>query len=262
MKYLILVGLFILSLGYAGYYLYIYDKKDVKQESIIITNKNNRVNQKRIPEHLTKNFWLNVTPDQLREKLNNIKDINEVRQDNKRNMLHELALFGKYPEMVGLLISAGINYRLKDNSRGRQLKALHYIMARRSSPLEFAIELLKYDTDVNDYGIGRRGIKLTPLMSAVFNRAPIELIKLLLEKGADPNLPETGSHSLIVACLPNKRTNISFIDPKVIELLLSYKADPTRKNQRGKTAYDYMKENPEFVKTALFQKLSQSISTK
>ena len=53
MKYFIISILFLLSLGYAGYYLYTYDKKGNainKPESQVITPKKN-------PEYLTSEFW-------------------------------------------------------------------------------------------------------------------------------------------------------------------------------------------------------------
>ena len=200
-------------------------------------------------EFLTENFWRNVTPKGLKEKLKSVKNINKIKTKDNQNMLCFLVRYGKYPEMVSLLINAGVDYSIKSSVDGG--KALHYAVIRKEKTLEFTKEILKYDTNVNEH----KG-KGTALIWALYWRAPIELIKLLLEKGADPHFQmENGSHSLIAASTPNRFTGEDFINPEVIKLLLNYKVDITMKNSERKIVYDFMKENKDFKKTELFKKI-------
>ena len=230
MKYLLFFILFSILFALSfGYYLYWYDKRDV--------------------DILSQNFWENVTPDQLKKKLKGIKNVNKVRPNDKRSMLHQLVLFGRYPKMIPLLISAGVDYTLQDVIGG---KALHFAVKRGDQAYEFTKELIVYDKDIDG-----RDVRFlsTPLHWAVYSRAQVSVIKLLLNNNADVNIKtKYGNTSLIIASKPNPDS--SFIDLETIQILLDYKADITIQNLEGKTAYDYMKENKEFKKTELFKKLS------
>lgn len=271
-KYLLIAVLFILSAGYAGYYLYMYDKKNgvdpnaVVQVSPISSGEDENQKfeasvQPDMPDYLTQEFWKDITPEQLKEKLKNIEDVNKVRPDNGQNMLHLLVLYGQYPEMVSLLVDAGVDYNLKDTwiNEGKlksySATALHYAADKKKRSYELVKELLKYNLAIDVAG-GLVGA--SPLMWAVHSRADIAVVKLFLEKGANPNFQAetSGGTPLIAASVYNKFRDIKFIDPKTIQLLLDYKADVTIKNKEGKTALDYMKENTEFTKTELFKKIS------
>ena len=199
-----------------------------------------------IPEYLTENFWNSVTPGQLKEKLQTIKNINEVRLGDGKSMLHLLAIYGKYPEMVSLLIDKGIDYNLKDKID--DTKAFHYAVRRKQQTLEFTKEFAKYH-NIDEITI--------TLRKACYWRAPAEVVKFLLEQGADPNHPsKRGTIPLISATHPMHNGN-RFINPEVIQLLLDYKADINIRNSDGDFAYDLMKENEEFKKTELFKKISK-----
>ena len=252
MKYLIVAILFIISLVYSGYYLYKYDKKLDKREGKVAVETSSSM---KTPEYLTKKFWHNVTPEQLKEKLKKIEDVNEVRTDNKRNMLHLLVWHGQHPEMVSFLVSAGVDYTRRD---GDMITPIHYIFVnKKNNSFEFLTQFLKFNIDINMID-GKSDASL--LMWSVYQRAPIESIRLLLEKGANPNSKNRwGYTSIMLASKPNKRTGNSFIDPDVVQLLLDYKADITIKADNGKTALDYMKENEEFMKTDLFKRLSSQL---
>ena len=253
MKYLLIVILFILSLGYAGYYMYMFDKRDRTNEPVGTG----------VQEHLTKKFWRNVTPEQLKEKLKNIKDINEIRPDTQETMFALLIKHGQYPEMIDILISAGVDYNLKIKEAYEKIRvtALHLTVIRTEKPYEFTKVLLKYDQNIDEPDEVFGG---SPLQWALFYRAPTEVIELLLSMGANPNFQSKYKHTpLISACPPNRYIGVSFINPKVIQLLLDHKADITIKSlDEGKTAYDYMKENEEFAKTELFKKISIQLQKK
>lgn len=260
-KYFSVFILFAIGGFYSGLFLYHYRQKDGKTEQKITENiekdtqKQTEI-QSQIPEHLTEEFWKNITPDQLKKKLQTIVNINEIRPDNGKNMLHLLAIHGKYPEMVSLLIDKGVNYKLKDTEN--KAKALHYAVIRKEKTLKFIKEFLKYDNVNEPGGI----IEGTTVMWAVYMRMPIEVIKFLLEQGVDPHFQsEEGNNAITLASIPNKYTGNRFIDPKVIQLLLDHKVDIKIKNSKGKTAYDFMKENEEFKKTELFKEVSQQFQT-
>ena len=246
-KFFIIFLAFILVLGFAGFYLYHLDKKTPR------TGNNNFSNSstKKI-NYFSESFWVSVTPEQLEKTLKNIGNINQTKNTNNRNLLHFLILSGKDPEMIDTIISYGINYKSKDNFGATPL---HYAVIREKEAYRWVNKLLNYyddNIDILDNSYGA-----SPLIWALHNRQSIEVIQLLLEKEADPNLQtQNGSTPLIAASNLNIRKNISFIDEKAIQLLLDYKADISIKNSAGKTALDFMKENSDFKKTQLFKKLS------
>ena len=251
MKHFIIL-LFVL-LSYVGYYFYTYDKK---------INKNIE-NISQIPKHLTSEFWQTVTPEQLKKELKTIKNVNTVRPDTKQNMLHLLVQYGEYPEMLDTLISAGVNYNTTsgtaeyDNS---QMTVLCFAINRRATEankgLEFTKEILKYNVNIKD-SCNFDSNKFTPLIVALWVKMPFEIIKSLLEKGSDINYNYRGFTTLMLASASDEEVKVEHsIDPKTIQLLLDYGANITVKNEEGKTAYDYMKEDENFIKTDLFKKIS------
>ena len=247
LKNLLLFCLFALAGFYTGLFVYHYRQKAETPAQIVTQS------VKQIPKYLTEKFWKSVTPDQLKEKLKSIKDINEVRQDNKRSMLHLLAIYGKYPEMVSLLIDKGADYNLKDVE---EVGAFHYAVKRKERALEFIKEFVKYNINIDELGRGT-----TALMWAVYWRASVGVIKFLLENGADPHFQtKRGTHLLLAASNSTHEGN-HFIDPEVIQLLLDYKVDITIKNSDGDSAYRFMKENAEFRKTELFKKISKKFQS-
>ena len=78
-----------------------------------------------------------------------------------------------------------------------------------------------------------------------------------MDNEADANaISSKGATVLIAASVSEELDEVVFIDPEVIQLLLDHKADITVKSPEGKTAYDYMKDNAEFIKTKIFKKIS------
>lgn len=243
-----LIILVILILGYTGYWLY----------------KDNQTSNYQIPEHLTKKFWENVTPDVLREKLKTITNVNEVRPDTKQNMLHLLVLYGKYPEMVGLLVNAGVAANLRDDNMEDldfwiQATPLLYSIDRSK---EWIKEILQYNKSVDETVLFNHddgnNEPVTTLFVAVHYRAPIEIIRLFLKAGANPNFQTERKKLsvLMAAVIPTKEgDNSIIINSDLIQLLLDYKADIALVDAAGKTALDYMRANKEFSSTELFKKL-------
>ena len=246
MKYAFVFIFCIISVIYLRYFvLYEYDEME---------NSLQHLETLQIQDYLTPEFWENVTPEQLKEKLKSIENVNEVRPGSKQNMLHLLVLHGQYPEMVDLLISAGVDYNM---ITGSGALPFHYAIIKKD--YEWTKDFLKYDMDINAVFNGT-----SPLFLAVYYRQPTKVIQLLLEKGADPHFrtPKTKDTILRAASAPNIRTGVSFINPEVVQLLLDHKVDITIKDNKGKTALDYMKKNKEFIKTKLFKELSAQFPAK
>ena len=265
MKYLIFFVFFLSSLMGAGYYLYNYDKK---RETTFekAQNQDPKPNQYEAPEHLTPDFWKKVTPEILKEKLKTIKNINETRQDTKQSMLHLLITYGQYPEMVKNLMDAGIDYNLlhnlPDDEDGNQLTALQTsffnYLSDKTQPitlLQFSLEIIKHSTEVNQVGF-IHGYKTTALLFAAFSRRiPLNIVKSLLEKGADPNFNSEGLTPLSTGFLIEEADIPSL---ELFDLLIKYGADIDITNNELKTkVYNYMNQHEKLKNTDLFKKLSK-----
>ena len=273
-KILLAIILSLSCIIYAGYYLYRYDKRPTQADSIATLeqpNQKSAVSKSSppppLPPYLTDIFWKTVTPQELEIQIKSIANVNEVRPRDKKSMLHLLTIHGSYPEMIKMLIDAGVDYKLRDKVKKTykpneidNRTALFYAIIRDSLSFEFTKALLEYYTDINIY----INSSITALILATYNRQSIDFIKMLLEKGADPNLKSKTSdaNSLIAASSPNRIIKNFYINPEVIQLLLDYKGDITATNKIGKNAFDYMKENQEFRQTELFKKLSAQLSQK
>ncbi|CAD0008388.1 ankyrin repeat domain-containing protein [Flavobacterium salmonis] len=71
----------------------------------------------------------------------------------------------------------------------------------------------------------------TALMAATYKNQP-QLVKLLLEKKANPNATDTNGITALSLAVQFKNTEL-------VKLLLEYKADKTIKDNQGKTAFEY-----------------------
>ena len=76
-----------------------------------------------------------------------------------------------------------------------------------------------------------------PLLWAMEASPPnTNIVKLLLDHGADPNLPFAGSGNTALHLAVGRRRS-----PELIQLLLDYKADPNIRNAKGETPLDWAK---------------------
>ena len=141
----------------------------------------------------------------------------------------------------------------------KNITALHRIVFRNNKDdvYKWVEEILKHKVDIN---VGGWKHKITPLMTFANRRIPSKVIKLLLEKGADPHiLDKKGRHALMMAVVPHKRLKITRIDPETVQLLLDYKSNlQVKKRGWGKQFLDLMRENEEFTRTEVFKRLNQS----
>lgn len=97
--------------------------------------------------------------------------------------------------------------------------------------------------------------KIPSLFPAIYFHRGVNFIKFMIEMGADLHFQRTenGRTTLILAL----KTYNGKIDMEVIKILLQYGADPTVKDTENKTALDHMALDEKFKKTALFKKLQE-----
>ncbi len=100
------------------------------------------------------------------------------------------------------------------------------ILACYKGNVEVASYLMKNVKDIN-YGSGMG----TALMAATVKNN-VQIVKLLLENNANPNIPDAnGSTALIYASI--------FKSYDIANLLVKYKGDNAHKDNRGNSALDY-----------------------
>ena len=88
------------------------------------------------------------------------------------------------------------------------------------------------------------------LLIAAIKKGKVQLVKLLLDAGADPNwkVPDTGNTSLHDA-VKQMKNKMSKMWVEIVRLLLLKGGDSCIKNKQMKTVYDYAeKALPEYKK--------------
>jgi ankyrin repeat protein len=85
--------------------------------------------------------------------------------------------------------------------------------------------------------------KQTPLMQAL-NLEAFELVELLLNHGADPDIPDVHGKTVLMKVLQFPATfKLAKSRKKILYMLLSHGADVTAKDRNGMTAIDIAKQN-------------------
>lgn len=162
----------------------------------------------------------------------------DVNKRDKAGMtpLMRAAWEGTDIRVVELLLDKGALIGLKDNDG---YSALHRAgISSFSKNSDIVSLLLDRGADIHT----RSNNGETPFMSLAANFNQFDIILRALELGADVNaIGYYGWTPLIMA-------GIGGCDVEVFRLLLKNGADITVKNREGKTAYDYAKEYPDFVK--------------
>lgn len=108
--------------------------------------------------------------------------------------------------IIEYLLEQGANVNCRSHNGTRPL----HIGASRGDPTLLSLLLRQEDIDVNALGPGDK----TPLIMAIGNES---MVKMLLEKGADPNVGPKGDGSALLGAI---RGN----SPEVVTLLVQYKA--------------------------------------
>ena len=121
-----------------------------------------------------------------------------------------------------------------------------YAAWKNSNP-EVVRAFLKWGARIDD----RNGYGATPLMWAAENPKP-EIIKVLIGAGAKINdKDKEGASPLMHAAWKNH-------NPEVIKVLLEAGADAKATNNKGKTAYDYGRDNESLRGTDAYRQLQQA----
>lgn len=163
------------------------------------------------------------------------------------------AAYYQNPEIVALLVKRRPKLNLYDACAIGRLERVKSILKRKPKLLnEFAPDgfqplglaaffghtevvrfLLETGADVDTPS--RNGLKVTPLNSAAAGRH-YEIAMLLLERGANPNMRQSGDFVPLHAAAQNGQI-------EMVKILLQYGADKDLKSADGKTARDYALEN-------------------
>jgi uncharacterized protein len=186
-------------------------------------------------------------------------DPNLKNSKTGRTPLITAAAIGALP-IVNALIESKADVNRKDD--GGKTALFHSIEARYDEVSDVIVANPQLDLNAR----GKNGV--TALISYVW-RDRIDVVKNLLDRGADPNLQDndgdtalhgaaqTGNVEIIEALIgksanPNIKNSIggtplmwaaAYGNPEAIETLLSRNADPALKDEDGLTAVDWAKKN-------------------
>ena len=133
------------------------------------------------------------------------------------------------PEVVSLLLDAGANVDAIERNR---LKCIHVAALYGNNDI---IRILAENKGTNILNERAGMDNVTPLHLLVLNKRendPIETVRVLLEEGADPNIGRASDNSitpLVSAC-------VNMLSPQLIDLLVQAGANPDIPNEDGMTA--------------------------
>jgi ankyrin repeat protein len=146
------------------------------------------------------------------------------------------------PAVALLLIKNGADANAEDNFGGTPL-----IRAINNDNEKMMDALIKNGADVN-YPSKNGNMGLTPLVGAVwFSENADKTIKFLLEKGAKINGKGKFGETVLIRACSSYKPERNTITPDTISMLLKNKADPNIRDNSGKTALEYAREN-EFLR--------------
>ena len=201
---------------------------------------------------MTPEYWSIVDPEDLKKRIDKMKDINQSRFDNGMNLFHYLVEYAQDPKLMDIILSTEINVNAQDHE-GRSV--LHYAVQRDS---DLWVQKIVNQSNI-DTNLRTKRYQTTALHWAVDLQASLNKIQLIIEKGADISITSNdGTTALILASKPKNGS----IQPELIQLLLSAGSNLNRKDKYGKTALSYMKENEAFIKTEFFKKIESIKGTK
>lgn len=136
--------------------------------------------------------------------------------------LFNLIILEKSKDLEEFLKSQKIDLYQKDEFGDTPLYT-----ACTSSNFEVVQVLLEYPQNINEQCTG----KCTPINSAV-QKDKTDIVKLLIEKGADVNIPDEYGNTPLMAA-----ADMFDDDDTIIKLLLDNGADPHHKNNYGVSVY-------------------------
>jgi len=168
------------------------------------------------------------------------KGVDVMSEDEMGNTLLHLAAADKKEDfIIGLLIKSGLDMRVK-NIMGKTpwdiAKDNGYDIKLFSAAIEYGtIELIKFllENGANVNAKNKDSFDDTPLRVAVVRRDDIEIIKVLLEHGADVNATSNGKSTPLIV------SN----NGEVIKLLIEHGADVNAKYDEGFTPLHFASVN-------------------
>ena len=225
-------------------------KQKVETNTVSISEKDKNL--------LSADWWKTATLEKVKEEITNGANVNAKGRDKAginsdgdlRTNVTPLMFACKYGnpslETIQALIDAGADVNAKEGVIG--ISVLMYA----ESP-EISEALIKNGARIEDKDKDGR----TPLIFAVMNNKNPEVIKMLLEHGADINVTtsvkqENGDVLNSITILMSAAANNK--NPEVIETLIKQGAKVNAKNSKGGTPLMYAAryaENPEIIKTLL-----------
>lgn len=141
--------------------------------------------------------------------------------NNKRHSLLEMAVKSGNREIVHVLLSNRAN---PNELNGDNRTPLHF--ACRSADIELIDLLFSFGSDVNNQ------IEYMPVIEEAYSQKNINLVKILLENGADPNTRLVNSYkrnTILIQSILNRWINLSLN-------LIKLGADPSLTNDDGNNA--------------------------
>jgi len=189
-------------------------------------------------------FYITGTPQQVENAIRKGADVNA--RDNRGNTpLMWAAMDNPSTEVTIVLIKAGADVNATDNSGYTPLMGA----AGSNTNPEVITVLIKAGADVN----ARNSMGGTPLVSAMMNTSRPVVMTTLLEAGADVNVKEEryGFTPLIVAAA-------STTYPEVITTLLRFGADAKARDNQGRMAIEFARNNPHLANTDAIRQLEQA----
>ncbi|HHW10842.1 MAG TPA: hypothetical protein GXX29_12820 [Firmicutes bacterium] len=168
-------------------------------------------------------------------------DVQTVDDEGATALMYA-AQSGKNAELIKLLLQAGVDPNAKTNTGWSALT----VAVLRSEDPEIIRELQQAGANIHERSQG-----LTTLMLAAAN-ANVEVLKVLLAAGCYVNaLGPSGTTPLMWAARLAKH-------PEAVEALLQAGADGAQRDETGRTAFDYAKENKFLAGTAAYEALRQA----
>jgi ankyrin repeat protein len=182
-------------------------------------------------------FAIQHSEDNLIKVLIEKADIN-MRDELGNAPLH-LALKKEKDDIFKLLLEkkADVNIPGRGSAKTNDQTVLYIAVARNDE--ELIRDLLDRGADPNKAD----SVGSLPLVEAVLSESlNIEIVKMLIEKGADVNKRETESDGTALIFLASNKQTSAETRQEAVKLLLEKGADKSIKTNKGKTALDWAKE--------------------
>lgn len=113
---------------------------------------------------------------------------------------------------------------------------------------DLALRLIEKGANVNSKNF--TGESILYIYCRYYRNSDSDMVKILLDNGADPNCCNSSSDSALCCCFPFKGRYDNYDWIHKIELLLKYGANPYQKNEDGEDSFDICSEIfPEFLET-------------